>query len=104
MIFFEELDSPELDPVEVLPLRPGAVDEVADAEAASKTWLEVTTLLNVLLPLTEIIVVTTASVLLLCGEIEIFDSIEESPEEVGTELTKNDDWVSELMMKDVDWG
>ena len=86
----------------MLPLRPGAVDDVADA-AASTTWLVVTTLLNVLLPLIEMIVVTTASVLLLWGKVVIVDSTEKAPEEVGTELKANDDWVSELKIKDVDW-
>ncbi len=103
MIFFVEFDNPELVPPELLPLRPGDV-EVVDAEAASTTWLVVTTLLKVLLPLTEIIVVTTASVLLLCGEVVAVDSTEKTPEDEDVELKANDDWVSELNMKDVDWG
>ena len=37
MIFFEESDRPELDPPELLPLRPGALEELAEADAASTT-------------------------------------------------------------------
>lgn len=104
MIFFEESDSPELDPPELLPLRPGAVEDVADAEEASTTWLVVTTLLKVLLPLIEMIVVTTASALLLCGDNVLVESTEAASVELESELTAKDDWVSELNMKDVDWG
>jgi len=105
MIFFDELDNPELVPPELLPLSPGAVDEVADAEAASTIWLVVTTLLKVLLPLTEMIVVTTAWALLVCEDVVLIDSTDENgPDEVGPELKANEDSVSELNMKDVDWG
>ena len=90
MIFFEEFDSPELVPPELLPLRPGVAEDVVEAEAASTTWLEVTTLLKVLLPLIEIIVVTTASVLLLRGETVSVESTDTAPEE-ETELMANDD-------------
>ena len=57
MIFFEEDDSPELPSSSPLPpFRPGEVV----AEAAATTVLDLTTLLKVLVPLTEIMVVSTS--------------------------------------------
>ena len=103
MIFFCLGCRPELEPPELLPFRPGALDELAEAEAASITWLVVTTLLKVLLPLTEMIVVTTARVLLLCGAVVVVDPTVDGPPEVADcELKAKDDCVSELNMKDVD--
>ena len=64
MILFEEDDRPELPPPPLLPLRLAAPDDVAVADAAATTLLLVLILLKVLLPLTEITVVTTASVTL----------------------------------------
>ena len=94
---------PELAPPELLPLRLGGLDELEEAEAASTTWLVVTTLLKVLLPLTEMIVVTTAWVLLLCGAVVVVDSaVDGAPEVADCELKANEDCVSELNMKDVD--
>ena len=61
MIFLDEDESPELPPSPLLsPFRPGA----SVAEAAATTVLDVATLLKVLLPLTETIVVSTCWVTL----------------------------------------
>ena len=102
MIFFWEGCRPELFPPELLPFRPGVLDGLAEAEAASTTWLVVTTLLKVLLPLIEIIVVTTAWVLLLWGAVVVDSIVDGAPEVADCELKVNDDCVSELKMKDVD--
>lgn len=64
MMLFECDDRPELPPPELLPLRPAAPEAEAVADSAAMTLLVVWTLLKVLLPLTEITVVTTACVTL----------------------------------------
>ena len=103
MILFVESDRLELDPPELLPLRPGVLDDVAAAEAASTTWLVVTILLKVLLPLTEMMVVTTAWVTLLCGAVVVVaPPFDDAPDVAGCELKAKDDCVSVLNMKDVD--
>lgn len=101
MIFLEESDRPELDPPELLPFRPGELVDVAAAEAASTTWLLVTTLLKVLLPLTEMMVVTTAWVTLLCGAVVVAVT-DGAPDALDCEAKAKLDCVSELNMKDVD--
>lgn len=62
MIFLEFEESPGLPPPPFSPLRPGV--EVEDADAAATTLLVVPTLLIVLPPLTETIVVNTCWVML----------------------------------------
>ena len=62
MIFLEAGDNPVLPPPPLLPFRPGAED--LEADSAAITVLDVDTLLIVLLPFTETIVVSTSWVVL----------------------------------------
>ena len=62
MIFFDDVDRPELSPPSLLPFKPGA--ELAVADSAAITRFEVETVLIVLLPLIEMIVVNTLCVVL----------------------------------------
>lgn len=94
MIFLELSDKPELDPPESPPLRDGELEEVAAAEAASTTRLLVTTLLKVLLPLTEMMVVTTAWVTLLWGAVVVLAPlIDDAPDVADCELKAKVDCV-----------
>ena len=62
MIFLDDEDRPVLPPPPLLPFRPGAED--AEADSAATIVLDVDTLLIVLLPFTEMIVVSTSWVVL----------------------------------------